>query len=63
MVELFIVACLLAEPAKCERFFVPFQRPMLLVGCLNRAQLHAVEWSREHPAWRVKGWVCAVPET
>lgn len=62
MVELFIVACLMGEPANCEKFFVPFQQPMQLVRCLTQAQLRAVEWSRDHPAWTVKGWVCAVPE-
>lgn len=62
MVELFIVACLLGEPATCERFFVPFERPMPLARCLGRAQLRAVQWSRSHPEWTVKGWICAVPE-
>ena len=62
MVELFLTACLLAQPVRCEAFYPPFQRPMGLFQCMRRGQLWAVDWSRDHPEWRVTGWKCTVPE-
>ena len=61
MVELFLTACLLAQPVRCEEFYVPFRRPMALVQCVRQGQLWAIEWSRDHPEWRIKAWTCAPP--
>lgn len=61
MVELVLLACVLTQPAKCEEVHPPFQEPMRLERCLREGQLVAMRWSRAHPEWRVKGWVCGSP--
>ncbi len=63
MVELFLTACLLAQPVACEEFYAPFQRSMTLAQCARQGQLWAVRWSLDHPEWRIKGWTCTAPET
>jgi hypothetical protein len=62
MVELFLVACLLARPQQCEQIYVPFQRPMTMAACLRQGQVSAFAWRREHPGWLVTRWTCTPPE-
>ena len=55
MYELVVIACLIAQPAKCEEFPMPFQQPMGITECMRESQLHLVEWLAEHSGWRFAG--------
>jgi hypothetical protein len=61
MVELLILACLAANPAKCETFNVPFAEPMSLVHCMYAGQLQALNWAEQHPGWTIRRWNCGMP--
>lgn len=62
MVELVILACLLAEPATCDRFQVPFLGDLKPLQCLLEGQLHMKAWAEAHPSWQVMSWRCGPPE-
>lgn len=62
MVELVILACLLKEPQHCERFHIPFQRPMNMAQCLWQSQVHAAEWAGQHPSWMIRRFACEMPK-
>jgi hypothetical protein len=62
MFELIVIACLVAEPDKCERFSLPFQEPMGIMRCMREGQLQIVTWADEHPSWHVRRWVCELPK-
>ena len=61
MYELVVIACLMAQPARCEEFHLPFQQPMGAVQCMYEAQLHLVKWVQERPEWMVRRWRCGLP--
>ncbi len=61
MVELVILACLVKEPERCERFDVPFFAPTHMMECLFKAQIFMGQWSEAHPGWVVKRWRCEHP--
>lgn len=62
MFELIVIACLMSEPATCDRFPVPFQEPMGMMECLRESQIQIASWAAEHPNWRVRRWICEMPE-
>lgn len=62
MVELLILACLAADPERCDRFKVPFYAPATTFECMLQGQIHMKTWAQDHPAWLVKGWRCTPPE-
>ena len=62
MVELVVTVCLLAHPATCERFPLPFVPPMSLRECMRQAPPHLASWERDHPRWRIRRFVCGAPE-
>lgn len=62
MVELIVTVCLLAQPATCERFPLPFVPAMSLRACMLQAPVHLARWGRDHPAWRIRTFVCGPPE-
>jgi hypothetical protein len=59
--ELIVVACLLAQPAKCEEFPLPFQQPMGMTECMREGQLYLAEWLAGHSDWVIRRWSCAMP--
>ena len=61
MYELIVIACLIAHPARCEEFAVPFQEPMGMTACLREGQLHLAEWVAGHPDWLIRRWSCGLP--
>jgi hypothetical protein len=61
MYELIVVACLIAHPARCEMFALPFQQPMSITECMHESQLHLVEWLAGHADWVIRRWTCALP--
>ncbi|WGF89500.1 hypothetical protein [Marinivivus vitaminiproducens] len=62
MFELVLTACLIANPAKCERIQLPFAEPSGITQCMFNGQLRAAEWKREHPSYDVRKWRCGLPE-
>lgn len=63
LVELVLVACLSAEPDRCETFREPFTEEMQLPQCVFQSQLRAAQWAGEHPEWTIKRFTCEAPET
>jgi hypothetical protein len=61
MVELIVIACLVAEPARCEEFHVPFHDQVHMVQCVWQSQIFAARWSQEHPGWIIKKVTCGLP--
>ena len=61
MYELIVVACLIAHPARCEEFALPFQQPMGITECLRESQFHLVEWLTGHSGWKIRRWSCVIP--
>jgi hypothetical protein len=59
--ELIVVACLIAQPARCEEFPLPFQEPMGITECMRESQFYLVEWLAGHSAWVIRRWRCAMP--
>jgi hypothetical protein len=59
--ELIVVACLVAHPAKCEEFPLPFQQPMGMTECMREGQIYLVEWLAGHSDWVIRRWSCAMP--
>jgi hypothetical protein len=61
VIELVVLACLLAEPKHCEEFHVPFVQPMA-AECLARpAAFEVIQWANQHPLWIIKRWTCGPP--
>jgi hypothetical protein len=62
VVELVVLACLMAEPRKCEEFQMPFLRPMAVSECMTKPPtLEVIQWANEHPLWTIKKWTCGPP--
>ncbi|MEK0083019.1 hypothetical protein [Benzoatithermus flavus] len=61
MIELVLLACLLKEPSRCERHYVPTAEHMGLMECAITGQLQIVQWRQEHPDWVVRRWTCSAP--
>ena len=62
MYEVIVVACLIAQPAKCEEFPLPFQQPMGMTECMREGQLYLAEWLAGHADWVIRRWSCAMPK-
>ena len=60
MVQLIVLACLAANPSHCESFTIPFQDPMDVNQCVWQSQVHAAEWSADHPDWVIKRFRCGL---
>lgn len=62
MVELVVLACLMAEPQRCEEFHMPFLRTLEVADCLTKQPtLEIVQWASEHPGWKIRKWTCGPP--
>jgi acyl-ACP thioesterase len=62
LVQVLILACLVARPEHCERFEVLFAEPVSEIQCQFVSQLRVAQWQGEHPAWSVRSWRCEFPE-
>ncbi|SNB76314.1 hypothetical protein SAMN07250955_1152 [Arboricoccus pini] len=60
MVELVVLACLIAKPSYCQGFNIPFQATNMN-QCVWQAQIHAAEWSAGHPGWLIRKFTCRLP--
>ncbi len=59
MIELALVVCLAAEPAKCKDVGLTYSSEDLTPQqCLLRAQPEIAKWVDTHPRWQVKRWSC-----
>lgn len=61
MVELFLLACLLKEPTRCEQHYLPTAETMGLMECVVMGQFQAVQWRQRHPEWTIRRWTCGAP--
>jgi hypothetical protein len=62
MVELIVLACLMADPKHCEEFHMPFLQSMAVSECVSKPPtLEVVRWATEHPSWTIKKWTCGPP--
>lgn len=61
MYELVVIACLLAEPAKCEEFYLSFERPTTAMQCLRGGQPRLARWIEQKPDWVIRKWTCGLP--
>jgi hypothetical protein len=61
VVELVVLACLMAEPKHCEEFQVPFLRPVAVLCMAKPTALEVIQWANEHPLWTIKRWTCGPP--
>lgn len=57
MLELAFVACLAADPQRCEDRALLFA-DMPMQACAVLGQTVLAKWAGEHPGWRVTGWTC-----
>ena len=55
---LIIVACLVAQPDRCERID-PGLEAMSPMVCMIAGQQIAAAWQAEHPRYTVNRWSCA----
>lgn len=62
VVELVILACMTAQPDRCEAFREPFQEQIQMPQCVWQSQLRAAQWAGAHPDWVVKKVSCEAPE-
>ena len=60
MIELILIACLLKEPGRCERHWLPTD-PMSMMECMVTGQQYLVRWTESNPGWRVRRWSCGAP--
>jgi hypothetical protein len=62
VIELVVLACLMAEPRHCEEFHMPFLQPVALFQCMAKpATLEVIQWAHAHPLWVIKRWTCGPP--
>ena len=61
MYELIVVACLIAQPARCEEFHLPLQTGGGVMQCMRQGELELVRWIEQRPDWVIKRWRCGLP--
>jgi len=61
MYELIVIACLIAQPARCEEFHLPLEGGGGVMQCMRVGQLQLVRWTEEHAGWVVRRWRCDLP--
>lgn len=61
MVELIVVACLLAAPADCREHRVNMTLNGMDAGqCMYKSVIRVARWQSLHSKWKVKSWKCEV---
>ena len=63
MYVLLLNLCLVAQPSNCHMEQLPFESDMAMTECVERGELEAIEFLRDHPQWALKGWECGLPQT
>ena len=59
MIELALVVCLAAEPAKCKDVGLVYDSEALTpMQCIMRAPPEIAKWTESHPKWNVMRWSC-----
>jgi hypothetical protein len=61
VVELIVLACLMARPQHCEEFHMPFLQPAAVECMAKPTTLEVIQWANEHPLWIIKKWTCGPP--
>ena len=63
MIELFFVACLIAEPRVCHDHSLLFVEQNGLFTCILQGQNELARWVNTHPNDHVVEWKCRLPKT
>jgi hypothetical protein len=59
MIELALVVCLAADPAKCKDVGLTYSSESVTPQqCMMRALPEVAKWTDDHPSWYVKKWSC-----
>jgi hypothetical protein len=61
LVDLVVLACMLASPGTCREYHLLVQSAGSLQTCTMQAQPYLAQWIGEHPNLRVARWRCAWP--
>lgn len=61
MIELVVLACLMAAPDRCEQQRVATAEPLSLMECMVTSQQFLVRWREQNPSWSVRRWSCGFP--
>ena len=61
LVDLVVLACMLANPGTCREYHLPFQSSGSVRACSMQAQPYLAQWIGEHPYLRVARWHCEWP--
>jgi hypothetical protein len=61
LIELIVLACLLANPKHCEEFHMPFLQPTVANCMAKPPTIEVVRWASAHPLWTIKRWTCGPP--
>lgn len=60
MIELFFVACMVAQPDACEENGIILSHNSAY-HCLMESSLHLSRWSADHPGWTIQEFACRNP--
>jgi hypothetical protein len=58
MIELVFVACLIAEPARCEQRAIPALLDVTEQQCMSVSQQLLAAWAGRNDGYRVRSWTC-----
>jgi hypothetical protein len=58
MIELVFVACLIAEPARCEHRALPALIDITEQQCMSVSQQFLAAWAGRNAGYRIRSWTC-----
>ena len=61
LVQLIVLACLVAHPTRCDEFRLPSGGELSMIQCVRESQMLAAEWQTQHPDWVVRRLSCGLP--
>jgi hypothetical protein len=61
MYELVVVACLMAQPAHCETFYLELRAGGGIMQCMMQSQVQLARWLETRPEWVIRRWTCGLP--
>jgi hypothetical protein len=58
MIELVLLACLIADPHVCKDVAAGASADATPIQCLQKSQQEAAKWVEQHPQWRIAKISC-----
>ena len=62
MVQLIVLACLVANPARCDEVRLPAAAELSMMQCVWQSQMLAADWQNTHPGWVIRRLSCGLPK-